>query len=192
MLEGIESRRGGVFFINQLDRLEYVEENEKKEIGVYVPSQRKYYQVRPFAILGFKFVENSAFSAILDTNLGFDFIYPASEWKCIALSNLGVQNLGVTIEGNLSEYVRLFGRISYERSGFFQSSVFDTKHATALFLEKSSLLLQFGFSFNYPEIPRCTLHGCEVERKHKHNGKPYRGTSIFTTRDSQGRRLYNK
>ena len=181
---------GGAFFINTLERLEHEEKDQEKNLGVYTPSQKRHYQVRPFAILGFKVVENSILSVIFDTNLGFDFIYPASEWKCIAIFNSGVQNVGITIEGNVSEYVRLFGRLSYERSNLL--STLDKEDKAAIVLEKESILFQLGFSFNCPEIPRCSLPGCEVERKHKHGGKSYRGVSIFTTRDAQGRRLYKR
>jgi len=183
---------GGAFFINTLESLEHEEENERKNLGTYTPSQSRHYHVRPFAILGFKFVENSMLSVILDTNLGYDFIYSSSgsECKCIDLFNMGVQNIGITLEGNISEYVRLFGRVSYEISNL--TSTLDKKDEVAIVLDRKSILFQLGLSFNCPEIPRCSLPGCEVERKHKHVGRSYRGVSIFTTRDAQGRRLYKK
>ncbi|HAN49908.1 MAG TPA: hypothetical protein DCQ08_02725, partial [Amoebophilaceae bacterium] len=99
------------------------------------------------------------------------------------------QNIGITVESNVSEYLRLFGRISYERSNLM-NALNDTSAWIAL--ERESILLQLGFSVNCPEIPRCSLPGCAVERKHKHVGETYRGASIFTGRDAQGRRLYEK
>jgi hypothetical protein len=182
---------GGAFFINILESLAHEEESKDKNLGAYVPLQKKHYHVRPFAILGFKFIDNSIVSVLLDTNFGFDFIYVSSDakWKCMGGLNLGVQSIGITIEKNISAYVRLFGRLSYEISSP-QDALNDTD--TAIVLARESVLLQLGFSFSYPEIPRCSLPGCEVERKHKHNGEVYRGVSIFTSRDAQGRRLYKK
>lgn len=183
---------GGAFFINTFESLAHEEESKVRNLGVYIPSQKKYYHVRPFAILGFKFVENAILSVLLDTNLGFDFIYSSSshtKWKCIDIFNLGVQSIGITIEKSISAYVRLFGRLSYERSGL-EDAFNDTD--TSILLERESVLLQLGFSFSFPEIPRCLLPSCEVERKHEHHGKVYRGASIFTGRDVQGRRLYKK
>jgi hypothetical protein len=183
---------GGAFFINTLESLAHEEESKDINLGAYVPLQKKHYHVRPFAILGFKFVENSILSVLLDANFGFDFMYFSgsdAKWECMDVFNLGVQNIGITIEKNISMYVRLFGRLSYERSNL-GNTLNDTD--TAIVIERESVLLQLGFSFSYPEIPRCSLPGCEVERKHEHNGEVYRGTSIFTSRDAQGRRLYKK
>ncbi|HAN49790.1 MAG TPA: hypothetical protein DCQ08_02090, partial [Amoebophilaceae bacterium] len=88
---------GGALFINTLENLAHEEENTDKKLGSYTPLRNRHCHVRPFAILGFKFVENSTLSVLLDTHLGFDFIYPSSEWKCIDYFDLGVQNIGITV-----------------------------------------------------------------------------------------------
>jgi len=176
---------GGTCFINKIEKLE--PEKACADLGPYIPSQKTHYHLRPFALLGYKFIENSAFSVLLDTNFGLDYLYSCVESKFTDTFNLGAKSIGITLEGHISEYLRLFGRLSYERSDYLKKLVDDR---LAIMIERESILFQLGFSINYPEIPRCPLDGCEIERKHKHGGQSYRGVSIFTHRDAQGRRIY--
>ncbi len=184
---------GGTLLINRLESLKFVKKDEdsKEDLGSYVPKSKQHYCVRPFVLLGYKFVETSALSLLLDLNLGVDFTYAKlSDPGYLDLTNRGgVQNIGLTLEGKVSEYCRMFGRISYE-----QKDVIDTltRNKLAVVLERSSMLFQLGMSFNCPEVPRCPLPDCKVEVKHNHGGKAYRGVSIFTGRSFQGRRLYKK
>jgi len=69
---------GGALFINTLEHLAHEEGNTDKKLGVYTPFRNRHYHIRPFAILGVKFVDNSILSVLLDANLGFDFIYFSS------------------------------------------------------------------------------------------------------------------
>lgn len=199
---------GIAFLINKLEKLEHkIEEPEKKpesseenpdeseaseeaqvNLGPYIPTKKTHYCVRPFVYLGYKFVENSILSVLLDTTLGYDYMYSVVDRKFGDVFNLGAKSLGITVENNISEYFRLFGRIAYERSDMTKS--FNERVGAAS--NRQSVLLQCGFSFNYPEVPRCQLSACKIERKHKHGGKIYRGVSIFTNRDSQDRRIYKK
>ena len=179
---------GGAFSINSIESLAPVDEDHKS-LGEYTPLQKEHYHLRPFGILGYKFIDNSIFSLLLDTNIGFDFTYSFAHGKFIDVFNLGVQNIGLSFEGNISEYFRLLGRVSYERSNLIK--LLDGKKVGVV-IEREGLVFQFGFSLNYPEIPRCPLSECGIERKHIHGGKLYRGTSIFTNRDAQGRRMYKK
>ena len=176
---------GGTFFINRIEKLE--PEEAHADLGPYIPSQKTHYYLRPFVSLGYKFIENSTFSVLLDTNFGLDYLYSFVDPKFIDAFNLGVKSIGITLESNISEYLRLFGRLSYEQSDYMRSL---GQKKLALVLERKSILFQLSFSINYPEIPRCSLDGCKIERKHRHGGQAYRGVSIFTHRDAQERKIY--
>lgn len=178
---------GGTFFINTL---EYLAPEEKyQNLGVYTLSKKVHYHVRPFLILGFKVIDHSILSVLLDTNLGFDFLYAASD-SSIEVDNAGMQSVGLTIERNISAYFRLFGRLSYEISESDEGHLNEMN--TVIVRSRTGVLLQLGFSFNCPEIPRCSLPGCRIEYKHKHCGKSYRGVSIFTGKDKYGCILHKK
>lgn len=174
---------GGSFMLNRLRELKPI---EHEKLGSYLLSQKMHYNLRPFFSLGFKFIENSSVSVLLDVNFGSDYMYSFEE-GFIEFTNLGAQNIGLTVEGDISEDFRLFSRISCEKSGF-EKPLDGNKTVRAS--GQKSILLQLGLSFNCPEYSRCQLAGCKIERKHKHGGEVYRGVSIFTSSDAQGRRIY--
>ena len=179
---------GGAFLMNTL---EYLEPEEKHEdLGNYVPTQKTHYCIRPFGILGYKFFESSTVSLLLDTHVGIDFLFSSSDFECIEVFNYLVKSLGLTVEGHVTEYFRVFGRFSAEESHLL--NFFGDDEETAKAQERGSLMVQLGFSINCPEIPRCGLPSCGADRKHKHGGTPYRGVSMFTSKDSQGKRLYKQ
>ena len=176
---------GGALFINIIGKLEY-----KKHGNVatsYSPPQKSPYSLRPFFILGFKFIDNSILSALIDAHLGVEFMHAYTGSKA-HFTRRGAKNLGLTLEGHISPYFRLFGRLSYD----LLDDKFPFKEKVISTSECQSVLLQFGFSLNYPEFRRCPVTGCKIERNHKHAEEVYRGTSIFTSRDAQGRRTYKK
>lgn len=177
---------GGLFIFNRLEELK--PEEKHLYLGSYFPSQKTHYYLRPFFLFGLKVVSNSTVSVLLDTNFGYDYMY-SFEKGFVNLLNLGVKNIGVTVEGNISEYFRLFGKVSCERS---DSEQLVSNDQTGRISAHKSILVQFGLSFNFPEYSRCQLAGCKIERRHKHGGKVYRGVSIFTSSDAQGRRIYQK
>ncbi len=184
---------GSTFFINNLGRLD--PEDIYLNLGPYIPSQKQHYHLRPFILLGYKFFDNAALSMLLETTVGIDLLYAAEDERFTEISNLGAYNLGLTIEGHVSEYVRLFGRFSSEQVsgilGLPSGSILSTRNDNIVVSsERRGILFQLGISLNYPDVPRCTLPGCKMERKHKHGRKVYRGMSIFRNRDAQGRNVY--
>jgi hypothetical protein len=178
---------GGSLLINQLKTL--TPDKEHEFLGDYSDPLGKHYILRPFALIGFKVLENSAYTVLINTQVSFDFTYASlSDRIATYRSIFPPVGLGVTLEKHISEYASAFGKIMY-----------DTKILAAPFVDKKGVLsksqvlcLQLGFSVSCPEIPRCPIEHCEVEVKHKHGGKPYRGVSMFTGKDAKGYRLYEK
>lgn len=176
---------GGALFINTIGKLKHKKHRDLTEF--YVPPQKRPYSLRPFFILGFKFIDNSILSALIDAHLGVEFMYAYTGSK-VDFTSRGAKNLGLTLEGHISPYFRLFGRLSYD----LLDDKFPVEEKVISTSGCKSVLLQFGFSLNYPEFSRCPVTGCKIERNHKHAEEVYRGTSIFTSRDAQGRRIYKK
>jgi hypothetical protein len=187
LLKKLRVELGGSLLINQLKTL--TPDTEHEYLGNYSDPLGKYYIIRPFALIGFKVLENSAFTLLINTQVSFDFAY----------ANLGDHTathrfvfppvgLGVTVEKHISEYCSAFGKIMYDIRSFTEELV-DKK---GVMLNCQGVYLQLGISVNCPEIPRCPIAHCEVEVKHKHGGKPYRGVSMFTGKDAKGYRLYEK
>ncbi|MEL6153166.1 MAG: hypothetical protein AAFQ78_04020, partial [Bacteroidota bacterium] len=161
---------GGALFINTLRSLQFEKENKHSphDLGEYIPVHKTHYRIRPFGVVGYKFVENVFLSMLLDLNIGFDFVYAKlSDPQCVNRFLLGIYNIGITLEKHISEYFRIQGRISYEKGGTVDSL---DKEKTGIVLERSNISFQLGLSFNYTELPRCPVPNCNIELKHRHGG----------------------
>lgn len=80
-------------------------------------------------------------------------------------------NFGVTIERELSEYLRLFVRPSYDLKSYTlalpEGGISLTHHMNALYLN-------VGFSYSIPELPKCKIPGCRIQINHAHGDREYR------------------
>lgn len=179
---------GGSLFINKISTLKPDKDHE--HLGEYKASKGTYYIIRPFTKLGFKLLENPAYTLLLDSHLGFDFTYGRlSDSKAINRSALPPVGLGITVEKHIAEYFSLFSRLSYDISSFYK--LFAEKQGLVA-LKQPGVWIQFGISLNCPEIPRCPVPHCDVEVKHSHGGKAYRGVSMFKGKNARGQKLYEK
>jgi hypothetical protein len=80
-------------------------------------------------------------------------------------------SFGVTIEEQLSEYLRLFIRPSFE----FKSYTMSLPGADQAIKHKSNALLwNVGITFSIPELPKCKIKECRIQMNHAHGNKEYR------------------
>lgn len=169
--------------------------NTGGSLGEYIPLKKINYTIDPFILLGFKFVENTTMSALIDITISPMII------TCNSLTNfyiidlfslpqmIGAYSLGLTLEKHVSEYYRLFCRLAYktyDHLGIPKGGI-PINHT-----ENWSLGLQFGISFESPETERCVVDKCGIQVKHRHNSKTYRGSDMFTGEDFMGRKLFEK
>ena len=132
---------GGALFINTIGKLKHKEHSNATRF--YISPQKRPYSLRPFFILGFKFIDNSILSALIDAHLGVEFMHAYTGSKA-HFTRRGAKNLGLTLERQISPYFRLFGRLSYDLADDkfrFEEKVISTSKC-------QSVLLQFGFSIN--------------------------------------------
>lgn len=179
---------GGALFINKIKTLK--PDKKHKHLGDYNDPKGTHYVVRPFALLGFKLLENSAHTLLLNTQVGFDFTYARlSDSLAIHRSALPPPvGIGITVEKHISEYFSAFSRLLYDIKIFLDL----LEPEAGVWLKQQSVFLQLGVSLNCPEIPRCPVPHCEVEVKHRHGGKAYRGVSMFRGKDSMEHKIYEK
>lgn len=180
---------GGSLFINKISTLKPDKDHE--HLGDYKAAKSTYYIIRPFTKLGFKLLENSAYTLLLDSHLGFDFTYGRlRDRRAINRSAFPPPvGLGITVEKHIAEYFSVFSSLSYDISSFYK--LFAQKQGLVV-LKQQGVWIQFGISLNCPEIPRCAVPHCDVEVKHRHGGKAYRGVSMFKGKNARGQRLYEK
>ena len=81
-------------------------------------------------------------------------------------------NLGVTVERDLSEYVRLFVKPSLDFKNYTLtipgSGDKSIKHNI------NAVYLQIGLTYSLPELPKCFHSECKIQMNHAHGNKEYR------------------
>jgi hypothetical protein len=164
-------------------------------LNEYIPLKKINYTIDPFILLGFKFIENTTISALIDITISPLII------TCNSLSNfyiitllgppqmVGAYSLGFTLEKHISEYYRCFFRLAYKTYDHLEmpKDVVPIYHT-----ENWGLGFQFGISFENPEMERCIVDKCAIQVKHRHNNRSYRGSDIFTGEDLMGKKLFKK
>lgn len=81
-------------------------------------------------------------------------------------------NLGVTIERDFSEYIKVFVRPSFEIKNY-TLSVPGSNDRTIVH-NLNAFYLNVGFSYRLPELAKCYNSNCNVQINHAHGNKEYR------------------
>ncbi len=173
--------------VNQL-----IPEAKYKDLGPYFDPDGMHYTTKVFLIKGYKLLENSAYSLLLNTQLSYVVYGNLFKDPSAISSNLWspAVGIGLTLEKHISEYLSVFGKIMYEKVNLVDKM---NKLTSSVVIPSSdSVLLQIGVTINCAEIPRCPIPDCEIKVKHKHADTAYRGASIITGKNSLGYRLYEK
>lgn len=135
---------------------------QEQIIRPYQPSFSKTHYTKFFGMLGYEFYEFWDYTFVLEVQLG-----RAKPGKEINTSAIGIgqnfyTNIGVNIERNLSEYMRVIVRPSYD----IKSYVVNLPDASSIRHSNSAMMLQVGISINIPEIPRSPMASDHVQLKH--------------------------
>ena len=83
----------------------------------------------------------------------------------------GFLNLGVTVERELSEYLKVFIRPNFEIKSYtltLAESNLSIKH------KANALLWSIGFTYSIPELPKCKIKECRIQMNHAHGAKEVR------------------
>lgn len=161
----------------------------------YSPRFSTNFMVDPFILLGFKFIENINYSAIIDVQVSPIIIVFNSLDNFYAIKTytlpftLGAYSLGLTVEKHISEYYRFFGRLAYKTFNFQDI----TKDIVSTSNEKNwNVSFQVGVCFDSPEIERCPVDKCRIQVKHRHNSERFRGSNMFVGENARGEKLFTK
>ena len=81
-------------------------------------------------------------------------------------------NLGVTVERDLSEYVRLFAKSSLDFKNYTLS--IPGSGDKSIKHNLNAVYLQIGLTYSLPELPKCFHSECKIQMNHAHGNKEYR------------------
>jgi len=138
------------------------------KIGHFHPSGATGFMKKYFGILGVSFarIDNYLFTA--DVNVGG--FNPGQNFNAGLIQKGIYFNLGVTAEWELSEYLRLFVRPSYD----FKSYTLNVPESESIHHSINAFYLNVGVTYSLPELPRCFKSECKIQINHAHGNKEYR------------------
>ncbi|MEJ0054396.1 MAG: hypothetical protein WDN75_01320 [Bacteroidota bacterium] len=78
---------------------------------------------------------------------------------------------GVTVERELSEYLRVFVRPSFEIKNYTLNL---PEEGRSIHQNINAFYLNIGITYSIPELPKCFIADCKIQMNHAHGDREYR------------------
>lgn len=138
------------------------------QIGSMNPSNPSGFMSKYFGMLGYSFYRTGNYLFTGDIQVGG--FSPGSNFDGSIKTSINI-NGGVTIERELSEYLRLFVRPSYEIKSYeldLPEGGGSIKH------QMNALYINVGITSRIPDLPKCYNKDCRIQINHAHGNMEYR------------------
>ncbi|MBN8575889.1 MAG: hypothetical protein KF775_18725 [Cyclobacteriaceae bacterium] len=142
----------------------------KAEIGTFRPDHYQGWMRKFFGYAGGSFYRIDKYLFTGDLQVGS--YKPGRNFDNSLIKRGAYFNLGVTAERELSEYLRLFARTSYEFKRY--NLAMPESNNSTIRHRMNAAYLQVGLTYSIPELPRCYLKDCKIQINHAHGNKEYR------------------
>ena len=139
------------------------------KIGNFTPPSGTGFMKKYFVMLGASFLRLDNYLLSADVNIGN--FNPGSNFNTGLIQKGLYYNLGVTAERELSEYLRLFVRPSFEIKSY---SIAIPGSDQSVSHSMNAFYLNIGLSYTIPDLPRCFKKECKIQINHAHGNKEYR------------------
>ena len=137
-------------------------------IGTMTPTNSSGFMSRFFGLEGVSFYRTGNYLFTGDLQIGS--YSPGNFDQSLATTGVYV-NAGVTVERELSEYLRLFVRPSYEIKSYTLNL---PEGGSSIAHSMNALNVNIGISYRIPELPKCFKADCRIQINHAHGNKEYR------------------
>ncbi len=137
-------------------------------VASYQPGTRSGWMNKYFVHAGYSFYRTGNYLFTGDAQIGA--FNPGANFSTAIQKSIYV-NLGVTIERELSEYLRVFVRPSFEIKSFTLPM---PGGAPSIKNNLNAAYLNIGFTYSIPELPKCKKHDCKIQMNHAHGDREYR------------------
>lgn len=139
------------------------------EISSFSSPVNNFFMRKYFAMLGGMVYRYYEYALVVDANIGG---YKLGKKFDNGVIQKGIYfNLGATAEREMSEYLRLFVRPSYE---FKNYKITPPEGSSAITHRLNAWYLNVGLTYRFPELRRCFLKDCHAQINHAHGNKEYR------------------
>lgn len=138
------------------------------KLAQMTPSNPSGMMSRFFGLLGVSFYRSGNYLFTGDLQIGT--FSPGNFDQSLATTNVFI-NGGVTIERELSEYLTVFARPSYE----FKSYTLNLPEGgQPISHGMNAMFLNIGLTYRIPELPKCYNKDCRIQINHAHGDREYR------------------
>lgn len=138
------------------------------QVGTMQPTNPSGMMSRFFGMAGVSFYRMGPYLFTGDIQVGT--FTPGNFDASIAATNVYF-NGGVTIERDLSEYLRVFARPSFE---FKSYTLTPPEGGNPINHGMNAFYLNIGITYSIPELRKCFHKDCRIQMNHAHGNKEYR------------------
>lgn len=141
----------------------------ENEINAFASPVNNFFMRKYFAMLGGMVYRYYEYALVVDANIGG---YKLGKKFDNSVIKKGIYfNLGVTAERELSEYMRLFVRPSYE---FKNYKLTPPEGGNEIRHRLNAWYVNVGLTYRFPELRRCFHKDCHAQINHAHGNREYR------------------
>lgn len=144
--------------------------NYKDKINDFAPTNRAGFMKKYFFLLGVSFYRWNGILFTADANVGG--YNPGNNFLKPLIKKGIYANLGVTMEKDFSEYVKVFLRPSFEIKNYTLS--IPGSNGRSIVHNLNALYVNIGVSYRLPELAKCYHPDCHAQINHAHGNKEYR------------------
>lgn len=163
-------RIGGGYSYEYLSLGEFSPITFKDSIGTFRPAQYRGWVRKIYGYAGASFYRIDKVLFTGDLQVGS--YKPKRNFDNASIKRGVYVNLGVTADYELSEYLRLFARPSFDIKRYTLNVA--GSNGNSIKHRMNAAYLQVGLSYAIPELPRCYLKDCKIQINHAHGNKEYR------------------
>jgi hypothetical protein len=139
------------------------------KISGFQPAGSSGFMKKYFGMLGVSFYRLDKYLFTGDVNIGG--FNPGSNFNLGQIKKGIYYNLGVTAERELSEYLKVFARPSYD---FKSYSISIPGTGESIKHSMNAFYLNVGVTYTIPLLPKCFKSDCKIQINHAHGNKEYR------------------
>lgn len=139
------------------------------KISDFQPAGSSGWMSKYFGLIGVSFYRLNEYLFTGDAQIGG--YNPGGNFNSALIQNGVYINLGVTAERELSEYLRVFVRPSYEIKSY---SISIPEGGKSVNHNINGLYVNIGISYSIPELPKCFIADCRIQMNHAHGDREYR------------------
>jgi hypothetical protein len=140
-----------------------------KNINDFSPDVSSFFLKKYFVLLGASVYRYHDYLLTVDANIGGFSL--GKKFDKSSIKKGMYFNLGATVEREMSEYLKLFVRPSYEIRNYklnIPEGAQEIKHTFNAFY------VNVGISYRIPELRKCYLKSCRSQINHAHGNREYR------------------